>query len=124
MDKAILTSNMLIPSDYLLVPQVEGQVTPVNLPSSRGLSTPGSPASAITVRHTPADIHQWPAPTQPRLPSGQSGRPGGGLPRPGRLAQRQSHPAGGETRPHDLPAAPQLLATGPAAPRGALQSHR
>uniref|UniRef100_H3CJE8 Dematin actin binding protein n=1 Tax=Tetraodon nigroviridis TaxID=99883 RepID=H3CJE8_TETNG len=30
--------------------QVEGQVTPVNLPSSRGLSTPGSPASAITAR--------------------------------------------------------------------------
>uniref|UniRef100_A0A674NT92 Dematin actin binding protein n=1 Tax=Takifugu rubripes TaxID=31033 RepID=A0A674NT92_TAKRU len=29
---------------YLLVSQVEGQVTPVNLPSSRGLSTPGSPA--------------------------------------------------------------------------------
>lgn len=33
--------------------KVEGQVTPVNLPSSRGLSTPGSPASTITVRtHT------------------------------------------------------------------------
>ncbi|XP_036972664.1 dematin isoform X2 [Acanthopagrus latus] len=30
--------------------QVEGQVTPVNLPSSRGLSTPGSPAAGITAR--------------------------------------------------------------------------
>ncbi|XP_056874004.1 dematin [Takifugu flavidus] len=30
--------------------KVEGQVTPVNLPSSRGLSTPGSPATTITAR--------------------------------------------------------------------------
>ncbi|KAM8744075.1 dematin isoform X3 [Acanthopagrus latus] len=30
--------------------KVEGQVTPVNLPSSRGLSTPGSPAAGITAR--------------------------------------------------------------------------
>nr|XP_046231013.1 dematin isoform X2 [Scatophagus argus] len=30
--------------------KVEGQVTPVNLPSSRGLSTPGSPATSITAR--------------------------------------------------------------------------
>lgn len=57
MDKTtgVLIDNMLIRSDYLLVSQVEGQVTPVNLPSSKGLSTPGSPASTITVRHTPAD---------------------------------------------------------------------
>lgn len=32
-----------------MVSQVEGQVSPVNLPSSRGLSTPGSPATTITV---------------------------------------------------------------------------
>lgn len=37
------------PSCHLLVLQVEGQVTPVNLPSSRGVSTPGSPATSITV---------------------------------------------------------------------------
>uniref|UniRef100_A0A8C6TJY4 Dematin actin binding protein n=1 Tax=Neogobius melanostomus TaxID=47308 RepID=A0A8C6TJY4_9GOBI len=30
--------------------QVEGRVTPVNLPSSRGPSTPGSPATGITAR--------------------------------------------------------------------------
>ncbi|XP_030291600.1 dematin isoform X2 [Sparus aurata] len=30
--------------------KVEGQVTPVNLPSSGGLSTPGSPAAGITAR--------------------------------------------------------------------------
>ncbi|XP_073334098.1 dematin [Pagrus major] len=30
--------------------KVEGQVTPVNLPSSRGLSTPGSPATGITAK--------------------------------------------------------------------------
>ncbi|XP_040012437.1 dematin isoform X3 [Xiphias gladius] len=30
--------------------KVEGRVTPVNLPSSRGPSTPGSPASSITAR--------------------------------------------------------------------------
>lgn len=30
--------------------KVEGQVTPVNLPSSRGLSTPGSPATGIVAR--------------------------------------------------------------------------
>ncbi|XP_070780952.1 dematin [Enoplosus armatus] len=30
--------------------QVEGQVTPINLPSSRGPSTPGSPATGITAR--------------------------------------------------------------------------
>ena len=35
--------------DCVVMSQVEGQVTPVNLPSSRGLSTPGSPAAGITV---------------------------------------------------------------------------
>lgn len=58
MDKTVLIANMLIGYHFdLLLSQVEGQVTPVNLPSSRGLSTPGSPASTITVRHTPADAH-------------------------------------------------------------------
>lgn len=111
--------SMLICAGSLLGLQVEGQVTPVNLPSSRGLSSPGSPASTITVRHVhlclSACAHTA---TDLRLPSGQSQRPGGGLPRPGRPAPRQSHPAGGATRPHDLPAAPQLLAAGPAASRG------
>lgn len=32
------------------MPQVEGRVTPVNLPSSRGPSAPGSPATGIVAR--------------------------------------------------------------------------
>ncbi|XP_061655160.1 dematin isoform X1 [Phyllopteryx taeniolatus] len=46
---------------------------------------------------------------------GTCGRRGGGVPRLGGAPARQSHPAGGATRPHDLPASPQLLAAGWAA---------
>lgn len=45
-----------------LVSQVEGQVTPVNLPSSRGLSTPGSPATSVMV-NTHAHVISVSAPT-------------------------------------------------------------
>lgn len=117
-----------------MVPQVEGQASPVNLPSSRGLSTPGSPATTITVsphlcrlKHTCIIISVSNTQTLTRdlIPcgcvcSGSSERRAGGLQRPGSAAQRQSHPAGGASGPDDLPAAPQLLAARPAAQRGAL----